>query len=35
MKAYMKQNDTFMFTILGGPGAVSEKVEDDIWDLFE
>ncbi|MYL31569.1 hypothetical protein GLW03_17255 [Halobacillus halophilus] len=35
VKAYMKQNDTFMFTILGGPGAVSEKVEDDIWDLFE
>lgn len=35
VKAYMKQNDTFMFTILGGPGAVSEKVEDDIWNLFE
>ncbi|MBN8233957.1 cell wall-binding repeat-containing protein [Halobacillus kuroshimensis] len=35
VKAYVEQNETLMFTILGGPGAVSEKVEDDIWDLFE
>ncbi|WP_347548500.1 cell wall-binding repeat-containing protein [Pseudalkalibacillus hwajinpoensis] len=27
--------ETFYFTIFGGPNAVSEDVEDEIWSLFE
>ncbi len=27
--------ETFFFTIFGGPNAVSEDVEDEIWEMFE
>ncbi len=35
VKKLFMDKDTFFFTIFGGPNAISEDVEDEIWEMFE